>query len=189
MLTPFVRSHKREIHELLNLMWKNVDYIRTQLINRGYTVGPLVCGVENYVTIDGRLEPAHYHTPEFGFSHGVIGCALNGLCYVAAIKSKQISERFLKGTIESFPFIKIYGGKDFKRNFYPPPGETQEILERIKTSQEETIQLNITLTDPWDRFEEASTELLDIIEKLVKILRSHKMRVITPLESMKYKKP
>lgn len=187
MLTTFIGKHKRKIHQLFNLMWENVDFIRKQLVDRGYAVGPLVCGVENYVSIDGRLEPAHYHTPEFGFSYGVVGCTLDGLCYVVAVGSTWISEVFLKEIIESFPFIKMYGGKDFKRNFYPCPGGTREIIERIKSSGEETIQLNITVPNPWDRSEKASIELLGIVEKLVRILRSHKIRILNPLESTKYR--
>lgn len=117
MLSMFVNRHKREIHKLFNSIWENVAFIRKELLNRGYTVGPLTYGVENYILIDGKLEPAYYHTPEFGFSYGIVGCTLDGLNYVVAIKSKTISETFLKEMIETFPLMKMYGGKNLSGIF------------------------------------------------------------------------
>jgi len=187
MLTMFVNKHKRDIHQLLNLMWKNVEFIRRQLADRKYSVGPLVYGVGNYVSINGKLEPAHYHTPEFGFSYGVVGCTLDGLNFVMAVESARISEVFLKDVIKNFPMVQIYGGKDFKHNFYPCPDKEKKILQRIRSSQEETIQLDITISDPWDRFREVSIQLLDIVEKLVEIVSSHKIKIINPMQSPKYK--
>jgi hypothetical protein len=170
-------------------MWDNVEFIRRQLADRKYSVGPLVYGVRNYVSINGELVPAHYHTPEFGFSYGVVGCTLDGLNFVMAVESATISEAFLKEVIKTFPSIQIYGGKDFEHNFYPCPDKEKEILQRIRSSQEETIQLNITIADPWDRFRKASIQLLDIIEKLVKIVSFHKIKIVNPMQSPKYKEP
>lgn len=187
MLTMFVNKHKREIHQLLNLMWENTECIRKQLADRKFSVGPLVYGVENYVSINGRLKPAHYHTPEFGFLYGVIGCTLDGLNFVMAVESTGVSEAFLKEVIKSFPLIQIYGGTDFTHKFYPCPNEEKEILQRIKGSREEAIQLDITITDPWDSFRKVSVQLLDIVEKLVKIVRSHEIKIVNPMQSPKYK--
>jgi hypothetical protein len=78
-------------------MWENVEFIRKQLADRKYSVGPLVYGVENYVSINGKLEPAYYHTPEFGFFYGVIGFTLDGLNFIMAVESASVSEAFLKG--------------------------------------------------------------------------------------------
>jgi len=166
-----------------------MGFIRKQLAFRKYSVRPLVHGVENYVFIDEKLEPAHYYTPEFGFPYGVIGCTLEGLNFTMAVKSKGVSEAFLKEVIKSFPLIQIYGGKDFEHNFYPCPNEEKEILQRIKCSREETIQLNITVSDPWDKFKQASLQLLDIVEKLVEIARFHEIKAVNPLLSPKYEKP
>jgi len=188
MLTVFVNKHKREVHQLLNLMWENVEFIRKQLADQKYSVGPLVYGVENYVSIDGELEPAHYHTPEFGFLYGVIGCTLDGLNFVMAVESARVSEAFLKEVIESFPFIQIYGGKDFKHNFYPGPDEEKEVLQNIKSSGEQTIQLGISIEDPWDNFRKASVQLLGIAEKLVEMVCSHEIKTANPLQFPKYKK-
>ena len=189
MLAMFVNKYKRDIHRLLNLMWENVKFIRRQLANRKYSVGPLVYGVGNYVSINGKLEPAHYHTPEFGFPYGVIGCTLDGLNFVMAVESTTISEEFLKELIKNFPSIQIYGGKDFKHNFYPCPDKEKEILQRIRSSREETIQLDITIADPWDRFREASIQLLDIVEKLIEIVNSYGIRIVNPMQLPKYKEP
>jgi len=65
-----------------------------------------------------------------------------------AVESTTISEEFLKELIKNFPSIQICGGKDSKHNFYPSPDKEKEILQRIRSSQEETIQLNITIADP-----------------------------------------
>jgi len=188
MLGMFVNKYKREVHQLLNLMWENVEFIRKQLADRKYSVGPLVYGVENYVSIDGKLEPAHYHTPEFGFPYGVIGCTLDGLNFVMAVESASVSEAFLKEAIEGFPFIQIYGGKDFQRNFYPSSDEEKEILQHIKSSREKTIQLNTTIAVPWDNFRKASVRLLRIVEKLVEMVGSHETKTVNPMQSPKYKK-
>ena len=189
MLTVFVNKHKREVHQLLNKMWKNVEFIRKQLVDRKYSVGPQVYGVENYVSIDGKLEPTHYHTPEFGFPYGVIGCTLDGLFLVMVVESTSISEAFLRVVIKSFPLIQIYGGRDVAHNFYPCPNEEREIFHDIKSSQEEAIQLDVTITDPWDRFTKASVQLLDIVEKLVEIALSHEIKIINPMQSSKYREP
>lgn len=85
--------------------------------------------------------------------------------------------------IKSLPLIQIYGGKDFRHNFYPCPNEEKEILQHIKSSREETIQLDVTIADPWDRFRKASVQLLDIVEKLVEIARSHEIKVVNPMQS------
>ena len=187
MLTMFVKKHKGDIHQLFNLMWENVELIRRQLADRKYSVGPLVYGVGNYVSINGKLKPAHYYTPEFGFPYGVVGCTLDGLNFVMAVESAGISEAFLKEVIKNFPLIQIYGGKDFKHNFYPCPDKEKEILQCIKGSQEKIIQLNIIIADPWDKFRKASIQLLDIVEKLVEIVRSHKIKIVNPMQSPKYK--
>jgi len=187
MLVMFVNKHKREVHQLLNLMWENTAFIRKLLADRKYSVGPLVYGVENYVSINGKLEPAHYHTPEFGFPYGVIGCTLDGFGFVMAVESREVSEAFLKEVIKSFPLIQIYGGRDFKSNFYPSSNEEKEILQHIKNSREETIQLNIIIADPWDSFTKASVQLLDIVEKLVGIVRFHRIKVVNPMQLLKYK--
>jgi len=187
MLGMFVNKHKREVHQLLNLMWENAEFIRRQLADRKYSMGPLVYGVENYVSINGKLEPAHYHTPEFGFPYGVIGCTLDGFGFVMALEARGVSEAFLKEVIKSFPLIQIYGGRDFKRNFHPSPKEEKKILKHIKSSREETIQLNIVIADPWDSFIKASLQLLDIVEKLVEIVRSHGIKVVNPMQLPKYR--
>ena len=188
MLEILVNRHKKKIHKLLNAMWKGVVFIQKELLNRGYTVGPLTFGMENYISIDGRLRPAHYYTPEFGFSYGVVGCTLDGLNYIASTKSKTFSETFLKEIIEDFPSMKMYGGKDFKRDFYPSFRIPKEILEEIKVSKEEDVQLNITLEKPWDQLEESSIELLAAIEKITKKLRVHRIEIVDPLQYPKYRK-
>lgn len=187
MAAMFVNKHKREVHQLLNLMWESMEFIRKQLADRKYSVGPLVYGVENYVSINGKLEPAHYPTPEFGFSYGVIGCTLDGLGFVMAVESHGVSAAFLKEVIKRFPQIQMYGGKDFKHSFYPSRNEEKEILQHIKSSREETIQLNITIADPWGSFRKASVQLLDTVEKLVEIVRSHRIKAVNPMQSPKYK--
>jgi len=158
-----------------------LEFIRRQLGDRKYSVGPLVYGVGNYVSINGKLKPAHYYTPEFGFPYGVIGCALDGLNFVMGVESARISEAFLKEVIKSSPLIQIYGGRDLRHNFYPSPGKEKEILQRIRSSQEETIQLDITMSNPWDKFRKASIQLLDMVEKLVVIVHSHKIKVVNPM--------
>ncbi len=147
----------------------------------------MVYGVGNYVFINRKLEPAYYHTPEFGFPYGVIGCTLDGLSFVMAVESRGVSEEFLKEVIKSFPQIQIYGGKYFEHNFYPSPYKEKEILQQIESSQEETIQLNITIADPWSKFKEASVQLLNVVEKLVEIVRSHEIKLVDPTQSLKYK--
>ena len=104
-----------------------------------------------------------------------------------AVESTTISEEFLKEVIKNFPSIQIYGGKDFKHNFYPCPDKGKEILQRIRSSREETIQLDITIADPWDRFREASIQLLDIVEKLIEIVSSYGIRIVNPMQLPKYK--
>jgi len=169
-------------------MWKNVAFVQKELSNRGYSVGPIICGAKNCVLIGGKLKPAHYHTPEFGFTYGVVGCTLDGIQYTVAIMSRTISEIFLKETIENFPLIALYGGKNFKRDFYPTSKVPKEILKQIKMSKEENVQLGITLENPWDKFKESSIELLDTIEKIVKKLRVHKIKVVNPLLYPKYRR-
>ena len=84
--------------------------------------------------------------------------------------------------------MKMYGGKNFKRDFYPYSKVPKEILKQIKMSKEESVQLDITLENPWDKFKESSIELLDAIEKITKKLRVHRIAVDNPLQSPKYRR-
>jgi len=187
MFTKFVKEHKKSIHQLFNLMWETTEYIRKQLAEQGYSVGPLVHGIENYILIDGKFEPAHYPTPEFGFPCGVVGCILDGLYFVMAIEVSSISAEFLKEIIKEFPQIQIYGGKDFTRNFYPPPSQEEVIFQDIKSSGEETIQLEIIISELWDESKKASVQLISGIEELIRIARSHKIKIVNPLQSPRYR--
>jgi len=171
----------------LNLTWKSASFTRKELLNRGYVVGPLTFGMENCILIDGRPQLTHYHTPEFGFSYGVVGCTLDGLHYVVAIKSETLSEAVLTEIIKNFPLIKVYGGKNFKRDFYPASKVPKEILRQIKMSNEENVQFDITLENPWDQFRESSKEFLAIIEKVVEKLHAYKITAINPLQATKYR--
>lgn len=101
-----------------------------------------------------------------------------------AVKSISVTEAFLEELIQKIPFIQIYGGRDFKYNFYPPSKEVKEILELIENSLEETIQLNITISDPWDEYKEASSSLMNMVKKLIKIANSQGIEIVNPMRSL-----
>lgn len=104
-----------------------------------------------------------------------------------AIEVSSISAEFLKEIIKEFPQIQIYGGKDFTRNFYPPPSQEEVTLQDIKSSGEETIQLEIIISELWDESKKASVQLISGIEELVRIARSHKIKIVNPLQSPRYR--
>lgn len=61
-------------------------------------------------------------------------------------------------------------------------------MKQIKMSREENVQLDVTLENPWDKFKESGIELLDAIEKITEKLRVHKIAVVNPLQSPKYRR-
>lgn len=67
MFTKFAKEHKKSIHQLFNLMWETTEYIRKQLAEQGYSVGPLVHGIENYILLMVNLSQRIIQHLNLGF--------------------------------------------------------------------------------------------------------------------------
>lgn len=157
----------REMHDFLNYLWEGTfmlnDELRDVLKERGFTVEPVEEAFNGYIYIDGEWRLMKYPYPVFEVKpHGEIGATLQGFYFVFAVPKEKLTPEFIREFIEGFGEAFIYGAADFLRDFYNPDagGEAEEILERINSSSEEIVQLEVEAKTP----EELKEALLRFIE-------------------------
>jgi hypothetical protein len=184
-LKKFLDDNKEKIHELLNDLWQTVEKIAFQLeeklpeIELDNTHG-------NFVTFKDGWGEAYYPNPSITFPFGEIGYSLDGLYCVYAIFVENLDEKHLTHFL-SIPHdneniqLELYGGDDCFSTFYSSAegGDLDEIIEGIKDSSEEVIQIELSI----DAFpdDELRESLLDQILALYEFLIENELLARFPL--------
>lgn len=150
-LKKFLENNKEQIHELLNHMWQTIEKILYQLEEKLPEID-LDNSHGNFVTMEDGWAEAYYANPTITFPYGEIGYSLDGLFCVFTILEKELQEKHYIKILE-IPrkneeiSVEIYGGDDCFTTFYysKDEGDLNEIIDAIKKSSEEIIQIEIAI--------------------------------------------
>lgn len=175
-LQKFLQSNKKEIHQLLNKMWKTIEQINIRFEDK-IPDGDLENSHGNYIEIDDGWEESLYANPTITYPFGEIGYSLDGLYCAFALciqpLTNDILEQIVNFSQKSAEIkIELYGADDCFTTYFNSKNEFDltEMEEDIINSDESIIQLEISVsTLPSDELYEQFLELiLEIFEYLSK---------------------
>ena len=179
----FLLENKKEIHELLNHMWRTIEKIHVRMEEILPDID-LENSYGNYIKIDEGWSEAVYANPSIIFPFGELGYSLDNLFCVFSLNPKKFHEELLVQIIEIINdkeiSLEIYGGDDCFQTFFTTQEQSnfEETLNAISQSKEEIIQLEFSI-EPFSE-EEIREAFLDIVIKLYELFSEKKILVKLP---------
>ncbi|AIF70376.1 hypothetical protein PAP_10010 [Palaeococcus pacificus DY20341] len=155
MLERFVEEHSLEVHELLNLIWRELielnEELREELKPLGFKVEPIEEVFNGYIFLNGEWREMTYPYPAFEVKpQGEVGATIHGFYFVFGIPTRKINKAFLDEFLTTFPRSYIYGSESFLEdvyNYQTNPASYKEVFERIKMSDEVLFNFEVEIKD------------------------------------------
>lgn len=180
----FLIENKKEIHALLNHMWRTIERIHVRMEEVLPDID-LENSHGNYIKIDDGWSEANYANPSIIFPFGELGYSLDSLFCVFSLNPKEFRDELLVKITEIINnatdvSLEIYGGDDCFQTFYSSQEDSDfdDTMKAIAESKEEIIQLEFSI-EPFSE-EETREAFLEAVIKLYELFNEKKILVKLP---------
>ena len=160
-----------KVHELLNSTWEGVfrlnRRLRDKIDGNRFQIGDVEPIFNGYIHLKGEWRIMRYPYPGFEISPNMeVGATLQGYYFVIAVPVEKLNESLIESFLSLSGEHFIYGAVDFLRDFYGPSSndEPREVLRKIKTSEESTIQMESDYETP-AKLEDDLLRFIEICEE------------------------
>lgn len=177
-MEEFVSKNAKNVHELLNFIWREIfklnEELREILRPLGLEVEPVEEVFNAYIFLEGKWREMLYPHPAFEVRpQGEVGATIQGFYFVFGILGDRIIWEFIKGFLDEFPKSYIYGSESFLEDIYNynNPRSCEEVFKKIKSVEEVLFNFEVEIRD----FKNPRKSLKESLMKFINLAKKYNL--------------